>query len=71
MTIETKFSIGDKVWFKHHGKCVQEKINRIQIYIISNTCFDIRYYVRLPEWGVQWFKENEIASTEEDLLKSL
>lgn len=69
MNIKTKYNIGDEVWCNlYNGKKV--KITAIQIFAVSVDNVSIEYSVM---WnGGAWHKmENELFSTEEELLKSL
>jgi hypothetical protein len=69
MEFKTKHNIGDEVWCKiHNSKKV--KINGIYIIAVAPDNVSIEYSVM---WnGGAWRKmENELFSTEEELLKSL
>ena len=69
MTIETKYSIGDKVWCKIH-KGAKAKITAIKIMATTVDNIVIEYTVMWNNGA--WCKnENELFPTEEELLKSL
>jgi hypothetical protein len=64
MVIETKFNIGDEVWFKTNlGNIVSDKIKDIEITV---STFDIYY----DFYG--WFKrkESELYATKEEVLNT-
>lgn len=63
MTIETKYNIGDRVWFLFQGK-VQSG------YIISITIYR-DYVVYNMRTNCLSFKESLLFPTKEELLKSL
>ena len=65
MTIETKYNIGETVWFKTNvGDIVSAKIKDIEITV---SPFEINYDFR------DWFKrkESELFPSKEELLKCL
>ena len=69
MEFKTKHNIGDDVWCNlYNGKKV--KITAIQIFAVSVDNVSIEYSVM---WnGGAWHKmENELFSTEEEMLNSL
>ena len=73
MTIETKYNIGDEVWFTHDHIAMIGKVDKIEI----TTRFgdvEISYevdvsYMTLTEVGKIW--EGFLFPTKEELLKSL
>ena len=69
MTIETKYNIGDEVWCSIYNG-IKMKITAIHILAVAVDNVTIEYSVM---WnGGAWSRmENEIFSTEEELLKSL
>lgn len=65
MTIETKYNIGDEVWFMYRDIPIKDKIIRITINIIKNdVCL-------LYETARFVFSESDLFPTKEELLKSL
>ena len=70
MTIETKYNIGDKVWFMNEGEPTSEKIVRIDVEQYEQKQF-VEYTVILCDVILTSFYEEEIFPTKEELLKSL
>lgn len=70
MTIETKYNIGDEVWFMNEGKPTSEKIVRIDIERYECKQF-IEYTVILCDVILTSFYEEEVFPSKEELLKSL
>ena len=72
MTIETKYNIGDEVWFCT-SKPLKGKITGV--FFESNIDFvedEISYYVKREEWFAPIFlREFQLFPTKEELLKSL
>ena len=76
MTIETKYNIGDILWFMHDNKPKTMKVWDINIEI--KTKFDGQYeygsYVRIFYYDFgnhNKIEESELFPTKEELLKSL
>lgn len=70
MTIETKYSIGDEVWFINLRKeSMQAKIFRINVEVRRKNIY-VEYSLSNKEFIVTR-KEEELFSTKEELLKSL
>lgn len=69
MTFKTKHNIGDEVWCKIYNG-IKVKITAIHIIAVAVDNVTIEYSVM---WnGIAWSRmENELFSTEEELLKSL
>lgn len=65
MTIETKYNIGDEVWFMYRNKVFSGRI--VGIFIRSNG---ISYKIVSIIKGM-WFSESNLFPTKEELLKSL
>jgi len=68
MKIETKFNIGDKVWFKCDGEIINELVDLIEIHIYA--CSDgvaqaISYQGKSGRWSYSAF------ATKQELLNSL
>lgn len=69
MTIETKYSIGDEVWCNIYNG-IKLKITAIHTIAVAVDNVIIEYTVMSN--GIAWCRtENELFSTEEELLKSL
>lgn len=66
MTIETKYNIGDEVWFIYENKPCFEQINGISIRPTVRIFY--RFQVGLTEISKM---EKEVFKTKEELLKSL
>lgn len=70
MTIETKFNIGDEVWFMNEGEPISEKIVRIDVEQYERKRF-VEYTVVLGDCLLTTFYEQEIFPTKEELIKNL
>lgn len=71
MTIETKYNIGDEVWYANiFGEPFKTKIYGIVAEILGNKAF-ISYYVGLNEESFSLKRESVFFPTKEELLKSL
>ena len=66
MTIETKYNIGDKVWYAIGKQMFDGKI--LAIHILKNNI--IMYIVRFSVTHCT-FSEDDLFPTKEELLKSL
>lgn len=67
MTIETKYNIGNKVWYRGYEEIFQNTICEIKVNI---DCFgetSIHYQL----WDDVLKEENDLYPTKEELLKSL
>lgn len=67
MTIETKYNIGDKVWYKGCKKIFQDAICEIKVNI---DCFGVTH-IHYILWHEVIREENDLYPTKEELLKSL
>lgn len=66
MTIETKYNIGDEVWYSLKGNIYHNTIDLIRIGI-TNECVSIWY-----SWNKRFpMEESLLYPTKEELLKSL
>ena len=70
MTIETKYNLGDEVWFMNEGEPISEKIVRIDVEQYERKQF-VQYTVVLSDVILTTFYEQEVFPTKEELLKSL
>ena len=68
MTIETKYNIGDEVWFMFDGKPLKGKVVRIREYTIKVKVIfkDGKEYIISRD-----IKDFKLSPTKEELLKSL
>lgn len=69
MKIETKFDVGDEVWFMYQNKCYGNVIAAIRIYIGSDG-YTIEYLFNTTNGDV-WKDEISLFSTKEELINSL
>lgn len=69
MTVETKFNIGDEVWYLHNNKVCNRKVSAINIRI-TECMVSIIYYISAPKESIT-LEEKSIFSSKEELLKSL
>lgn len=69
MTIETKYNIGDEVWYKSSKEIFQDTICEIKVNI---DCFG-EAYIHYKLWDTPDVlkEENDIYPTKEELLKNL
>ena len=69
MTIETKYNIGDKVWFTEENEPKSDVILSIEINVYKGECF-IEYLLANDRcsYGLD---ESTLFPTKEELLKSL
>lgn len=71
MTIETKYKIGQEVWYANiFGEPFKTKIYGIVVEILGNSTL-ISYYVGLNEESCSLRRESVFYPTKEELLKSL
>lgn len=71
MTIETKFNIGDEVWFMKENKPTKKVVDFIEIITASATSKSFIQYGLKMEGVVERVTEKNLFSTKEELLKSL
>lgn len=70
MTVETKYNIGDEVWFILGNKARQGKILGITFTKVEYTLISYYYNIQVgPSHG--FFIESDLYPTKEELLKSL
>lgn len=72
MTIETKYNIGDEVWFMQDNKVCSDTITAIHTYrteTISNITYGFGKSIRSQIIAV--INEQDLFPTKEELLKSL
>ena len=70
MIIETKYNIGDEVWFMNDGEPTSERIVRIDVEQYERKQF-VECTVVLSDVILTSFYEQELFPTKEELLKSL
>ena len=69
MTIETKYNIGDKVWYINWN---QEIVNESVTYIRTSSARGFNYIdIEYGFGNADWKKERHLFDTKEELLKSL
>lgn len=69
MTIETKYNIGDEVWFQDHEQPLRREIVGIEIEIYAKKTFV--KYVFCEDGFAYEMHEQDLFPTKEELLKSL
>lgn len=73
MTIETKYNIGDEVFYLDENKVNKKKIEVIEFNLFKDGSGGLKYklegYNKEGNW--QYLKENELFPTKEELLASL
>ena len=68
MTIETKYNIGDEVWFTSFKSPRRARVCGMSIYITK--CGEISFVYGLNDKDVYWHKlEQDLFPTKEELLK--
>lgn len=72
MEIKTKYSIGDKVWFKHNDLILEGEISSIAIKKYNYISYRIVANVnQIGTYLTFNMEESKIFPTKEELLKSL
>lgn len=69
MTIETKYNIGDEVWFAEEGDAICETILGIEVNVYKDKLF-IEYLFANDSYPFG-LNESDLFPTKEELLKSL
>lgn len=67
MTIETKYNIGDEVWYKGYKELFRDKVFNIKIIVDNEGEIIVEYDL----WGDVIKNECQLFPTKEELLKSL
>ena len=70
MKIETKYDIGDEVWFMYHSEPTKGIVGRIDTTHIGSFSH-ILYYLKFGQYEPVIRKECHLYPTKEELLKSL
>ena len=70
MTIETKYNIGDEVWFQDEKQPVNNEILGIEIETYKHKQL-IKYLFVHDGWFLFTVCEDDLFPTKEELLKSL
>ena len=65
MKIETKFNIGDKVYYMYDNNICKGTVDHLSISITrgSNT---INYFI-----STNWYKEKDVYKTKDDIIEKL
>lgn len=71
MKIETKYNIGQKVWFILKGKVVKDVVDMIHIHIGGDENISYSFNGRRASGLFEIIEESSIFPTKEELLKSL
>ena len=77
MTIETKYNIGDEVWFMDDkGQIKSDIIHAMSYYYWDSTIspeeeIELQYCFNVPIGRRSWYDESDLFPTKEELLKSL
>lgn len=77
MKIETKFNIGQEVFFMFNNKVRSEVIEKIRVIIdLKNKCFsttEMHVWYWLKPWSgdMDFFSEDKLFTSKEELLASL
>ena len=70
MTIETKYNIGDKVWFTTLNRNQRAKVGAFTIVAFGDGSIQIEYSINKN--GFCWSRlEHDLFPSKEELLKSL
>lgn len=72
MKIETKFNVGDEVWFIRHNKITKGEISIVHT-SSDGSLTNTSYQIRMSSSPADYFElyENEYFATKEELIKSL
>lgn len=70
MTIETKYNIGDEVWFNSLGHHIKGKVDEINISVLIDGSVHILYSIEKSGYCFERHND-DLFSTKEELLKSL
>ena len=72
MKIETKYDIGQKVWFLNDNHAYQGSISQIRIGVVNevNIIYTIRVRNLAGSWSIER-AEKRLSPSKEELLKSL
>lgn len=70
MIIETKYNIGDEVWFQDNGQPLNREIVIIEPHVYKDIQL-IKYYLYFDDGWLADFYEQDLFPTKEELLKSL
>ncbi len=68
MIIETKYNIGDKVWFNSLGHHIKGKVDEINISVLIDGSVHIIYSIEKSGYFFERH-EDELFPTKEELLK--
>ena len=71
MKIETKYDIGQDVWFVSKGKAVKDVFDMIHIHIGCNKNIIYSFNSRRALGLFEIIEESSVFPTKEELLKSL
>jgi hypothetical protein len=73
MTIETRYNIGDRVWFMHDNKVESEIIIKINAVIEKDmNCTGVHKSIAYSLFNYSgYYTENKLFPTKEELIKSL
>lgn len=70
MKIETRFNIGDSVWFESFGYPKQAKVIHIKINLFADGDVIVEYH--LTKSGYYWVRREErLFPTKEDCIKRI
>lgn len=67
MEVESKFSIGDKVWCIYSNKVLCQDVTGVGILLLENAEPSIKYTLHFDHD----YEEKDVYATKEELLKSL
>ena len=70
MTIETKYNIGDEVWFNSLGHHIKGKVDEINISVLIDGSVQIIYSIDKSGYFFER-PDYDLFPTKEELLKSL
>lgn len=71
MTIETKFNIGDEVWYLYNNKVSSGKIETIRAKVSTIERFNFIHYYIISSTESLTLEEKSVFSSKEELIKSL
>lgn len=71
MKIETKFNVGNEVWFIHNNVPQSLEIGFITVTIENGYCVEYTFRLGADTKRVLYLREDEVFSTKEELINSL
>lgn len=69
MLIETKYNIGDEVWYRHHANIIKGVIEYIELYANENIFVDYQVHSEYnSKSSFKWLQESQLYKSKEELI---